>query len=147
MLVLESMTEKVLGAAFEVHRIMGPGLLESTYRTCLFHELSRRGMAVEQEVVIPVAYKDLPVDTAYRADLIVEGRVLLELKSVERVLPIHEAQVITYLKHGNFPVGLLLNFNVRHLKGGIHRFLRPYPAVPPAPTLAMVPKPWHDPLS
>lgn len=125
MLILESLTDKVLGAAFEVHRLLGPGLLESTYKNCMLHELGLRGLRVEQEIALPIEYKSVPIEAAYRADLVVEGKVLVELKAVEHLLPIHEAQILTYLKHGRLPVGLLLNFNVQHLKSGIRRFVGP----------------------
>ena len=144
MLILASLTEKVLGAAFEVHRLLGPGLLESTYKACMLQELRLRGLCVEQEIVLPIAYKNVPVEAAYRADLVVEGKVLVELKAVEHLLPIHEAQVLTYLKHGNLPVGLLLNFNVRHLKSGIRRFVGPAAATHSAPQPGTSSRYWHD---
>ena len=118
------MTGRILKAAFEVHRVLGPGLLESTYRTCLVHELDSSGLRAREEVPIPVMYKGESILTAYHADVIVEEQVLLELKAVERLLPIHEAQMLTYLKHCNIRVGLLLNFNVVRLKHGIRRFVR-----------------------
>ena len=117
------LTNRVLAAAFAVHRHLGPGMLESTYRECLAHELGRRHMKVEREVPIPIIYEDLRIDGAFRADLVVDSSVLIELKSVERLLPIHEAQTLTYLKLSKLEVAFLLNFNSRRLIHGIRRFL------------------------
>ena len=116
-------TGRILGAAIEVHRHLGPGLLESAYRVCLLHELRAAGLHVRNEVAFPIAYKGRVIEGAYRADLVVEGAVLVELKAVENILPIHEAQTLTYMRLGNLPVGLLLNFNVPRLKDGIRRFI------------------------
>jgi len=120
----QNITSRILSAAIEVHRYLGPGLLESTYRTCLVRELTERALRVQVEAPIPIDYRDLRIDMAYRADLIVEDSVLVELKAVEKILPVHEAQTLTYLKHSKLRVGLLLNFNVALLKQGIHRFVR-----------------------
>ena len=122
-LVCADLTEKVLAAAFEVHRSVGPGLLESTYRECLVEELKTIGLTVEREVPITIRYKELSIEGAFRADLVVENTVLLELKSVERLLSIHFAQTLTYLKLSKLRVGLLLNFNTSRLRHGIHRFV------------------------
>ena len=122
-LIETRLTERILGAAIEVHRNLGPGLLESAYRVCLVDELNEAGLRVEREVVLPVKYKGRLVDGAYRADLIVEGAVLVELKAVERLLPIHDAQTLTYLRLGGLRVGLLLNFFNCRLKDGIRRFV------------------------
>jgi len=122
--VLPELTRGVLKAAFEVHRNLGPGLLESTYRECLVKELKTAGHSVEREVPIPIAYKDLRIDGAYRADLIVDRAVIVELKAVDQVLPVHEAQTLTYLKLSGLKVALLLNFNTRRLQHGIRRFVR-----------------------
>ena len=103
---------------------MAPGLLESSYRACLVRQLESDGMLVSREVPIGITYKGLVVPTLYRADLIVEGMTLVELKSVEKLLPIHEAQTLTYLRHAHLSVGLLMNFNVKMLKDGIRRFVR-----------------------
>jgi GxxExxY protein len=121
--VLPELTRGVLKAAFEVHRNLGPGLLESTYRECLVRELKTGGHSVEREVPIPIDYKDLRIDGAYRADLIVDGAVIVELKAVDQVLPVHEAQTLTYLKLSGLKVALLLNFNTRRLQHGIRRFV------------------------
>ena len=118
---LNLITEKIIGAAMKVHSALGPGLLESAYQVCLFRELEKQGVAVDSEVVLPVIYDGEIIDAGYRMDLLVEDQVVVELKSVDKVLPIHEAQLITYLKLGNKKVGLLINFNVLHLKDGITR--------------------------
>ena len=119
-------TENVIGALIEVHRGLGPGLLESAYEACLCAELSLRGLRFGRQQALHVEYKGLHVDCGYRLDLVVEGRILLELKSIERLLPIHEAQVVTYLRLAKLPVGLLVNFNVVVLKTGLRR-LTPEP--------------------
>lgn len=116
------LTFQVIGGAIEVHRRLGPGLLESTYRTCLQHELASRGFRVAGEVPIPLEYKGVPLDSSYRADLIVEELVLVELKAVDQLLPIHAMQVVTYLRLTGLKSGLLLNFNVPCLKNGVRRF-------------------------
>ena len=114
-------TEKIIGAAMKVHSALGPGLLESAYQACLFHELNKQGVSVESEVILPVVYDGEEIDAGYRLDLLVEDRVIVELKAVDRILPIHEAQLITYLKLSGCKVGLLINFNVNHLRDGITR--------------------------
>jgi GxxExxY protein len=121
---LRELTRRILGGAIEVHRALGPGLLESSYRTCLVRQLEMDGLAVRPEVPIQVSYKGLLLPTAYRADLIVEDTALVELKAVEKLLPVHEAQLLTYLKHACLPVGLLLNFNMPTLRDGVRRFIR-----------------------
>jgi GxxExxY protein len=113
----------IVGAAIEVHRALGPGLLESAYEACLGRELSLRGIDFERQVVLPLHYRGLDVDCGYRLDLIVGGLVILEVKSVRRVLPIHKAQVLTYLRLLNLNVGLIINFNVEVLRLGIHRMV------------------------
>ena len=117
----DPLTEKIIGAAMKVHTALGPGLLESAYQACLFRELKKQGVRVKHEVSLPVVYDGEEVDAGYRMDLLVEDEVVVELKSVERILPIHEAQLITYLKLSGKKVGLLINFNVLHLKDGILR--------------------------
>lgn len=117
------LTEKVLRAAIEVHRVLGPGLLESAYRECLVEQLCASDLEVEREAPIAIRYKNIVIDGAYRADLIVDKKVLVELKSADRLLPIHEAQTLTYLKLSQLRVGLLLNFNTLKLKHGIRRFV------------------------
>ena len=114
-------TEAIIGAAMEVHRALGPGLLESTYEMCLCRELSLRAIAFERQKPIPVEYKGVKLDCGYRADLIVDGMVLVEVKATEALLPIHDAQLLTYLNLGGWQVGLIINFNVRLLKQGVRR--------------------------
>jgi GxxExxY protein len=114
-------TEEVVGALIEVHRRLGPGLLESAYEACTCRELTLRGLAFQRQPAIPLSYKGVHLDCGYRADLIVEASVLVELETVERLEPIHVAQVITYLRLSEIPVGLLVTFNVRALKHGIRR--------------------------
>ncbi len=117
----DSLTEKIIGAAIDVHRALGPGLLESVYEECLCVELGLRDLRFTSQVELPVEYKERRIDIGYRLDLIVEDNVVVELKAVERLLPIHEAQLLTYLRLGGFSTGLLLNFNVPVLKDGIRR--------------------------
>ncbi len=116
-----ALTGKIIGAAIEVHEALGPGLLESAYEACLCHELVARGLCVERQVALPVMYRGQQVDCAFRMDIVVEGAVVVEIKSVEAIAPIHEAQLMTYLKLSGLRVGLLMNFNVRILKEGIVR--------------------------
>jgi GxxExxY protein len=118
---LNRLTERIIGAAIEVHRELGPGLLESAYEGCLVHELIQRGLVVEYEKKLPIRYKNLTVESGFRLDLLVEGRIIVEVKAVDRLHPIHEAQLITYLKLTACKVGLLINFNVKVLKDGIRR--------------------------
>ncbi len=117
----ENLTESIIGAAIEVHKELGPGLMESAYEECLCHELSTRNLPFQRQVPLPVCYKKIKLDCGYRIDILVGNTVVLELKSIEKILPIHEAQLITYLKLSNMPVGLLINFNVPLLKDGILR--------------------------
>ena len=119
---INQLSYNIIGAAIEVHRVLGPGLLESAYEECLCHELDLRKLAYERQKPLPVVYKDVQLDAGYRLDVLVENRIVLELKAVETLLPIHEAQLLTYLKLGGWQLGLLLNFNVVVLKeGGIRR--------------------------
>jgi GxxExxY protein len=120
---LNEISGQVIGAAIEVHRELGPGLLESAYEACLRHELQRRGVRVDRQVPVPVSYKGLHLECGYRLDLLVEDQVIVELKAVESLLPIHEAQLLTYLKLYQRRLGLLINFNVPVLKNGIKRLL------------------------
>lgn len=115
------LSKQIIGAAIEVHSTLGPGLLESAYLRSLCHELSLRGIAYTKEVLLPVKYKGVNLDAGYRMDLLVEGLVIVEMKTVERIQAIHEAQLLTYLKLTNLWLGLLLNFNVLFLKQGIRR--------------------------
>jgi len=114
-------TSQIIGAAIEVHRQLGPGLLESAYEQCLCHELHLRGLPFKCQVDLPVSYKGLQLDCGYKIDVIVGDEVILELKSVERILPVHEAQLLTYLKLSGKKVGLLINFNSSLLTQGIIR--------------------------
>jgi GxxExxY protein len=115
------LTSKIIGCAIAVHKALGPGLLESAYRACLVAELRHAGLRVDEEVRLPIVYRGLTIDCSYRIDLVVEGTVILEIKAVSVVLPIHEVQLVTYLKLAGKPVGLLLNFNVPVMKDGIVR--------------------------
>jgi GxxExxY protein len=115
------MTEAIIGAAIEVHRELGPGLLESAYQTCMRRELTLRGIPFQHEVQLPVSYKGLQLDCGYRLDLLVQQSVVVEVKCVAKIDPIHEVQLLTYLRLGNWPIGLLINFNVKVLKDGIRR--------------------------
>src|ERR1022692_4604750 len=123
---LNGVTHGIIAAAIEVHRHLGPGLLESAYQECVCYELSRMGLAFTREVHLPLSYKGLQLDCSYRIDLLVEDAVLVELKSVEQTLPVHSAQLLTYLKAANKQVGLLINFNVPVLKDGIRRIVNDY---------------------
>jgi GxxExxY protein len=114
-------TSAIIGAAIEVHRHLGPGLLESAYEECLCHELHLCGLVFDSQVELPVSYKGLKLDCGYRIDLIVQKEVVLELKAIERILPIHQAQLLTYMKLSGMRVGLLINFNVPLLTQGIIR--------------------------
>jgi len=120
-LELEELTGQVIGAAIEVHRKLGPGLLESAYKECLCHELSLRELPFTRQQSLPVKYKGVSLDCDYRLDLVIQGQVVLELKCIEKLLPIHEAQLLTYMRLGDYRVGLLMNFNVPVLKDGIVR--------------------------
>lgn len=115
------MTEAIIGSFIEVHRHLGPGLLESAYEQCVCHELGLRGLAFERQKSVPLRYKGVRLDCGYRADLVVEQRVLVELKTVEHLLPIHVAQTATYLRLSDLEVGLLVNFNVTALRKGLRR--------------------------
>src|ERR1700719_3851302 len=114
-------TEAIIASAIEVHRALGPGLLESTYEMCLCRELSIREIRFERQLPIPVEYKGVKLDCGYRADLLVEGSVLVEIKAIDSLLSIHDAQLLSYLKLGGWQIGLLINFNVELLKHGLRR--------------------------
>ena len=122
-LEINEITKGVIGAAIDVHRALGPGLLESAYEECLCHELGLRGIAFERQKPLPVVYKGRRLDCGYRLDLLVEESVVVELKAVQVIMPIHEAQMLTYLKLGSWNVGLLINFNVPLLKKGLKRIV------------------------
>ena len=117
------LTHEIIGAAIEVHKNLGPGLLESTYEECLCHELTQRGIPFERQKPVPVLYKRVKLDCGYRLDVLVADRVILELKSVESLAPIHDSIMITYLKLSGHRIGLLMNFNVQILKEGIKRLV------------------------
>ena len=119
----DSLTESVIGLAIEVHRALGPGLLESAYQECLCYELKTNGIAFARQVALPVVYKAVKLDCGYRMDLVVDDRLVVELKTVEKILPIHEAQLLTYLRLSGIRPGLLLNFNTPVLKDGIKRMV------------------------
>jgi GxxExxY protein len=118
---LNELTEAIIGAAMEVHRTLGPGLLESTYEMCLCRELLIHGIPFERQIAIPVEYKGVKLDCGYRADIVVDGTILLEIKAIDSLLPIHDAQLLSYLKLGGWKIGLLINFNVELLKNGLRR--------------------------
>lgn len=118
---MNELTELSIGCAIEVHRALGPGLMESAYQECLLHELTTKSLNVEVEKQMPIVYKDIEINQGYRIDLLVEDTLVLELKTVEKFSPVHLAQILTYLRLGNYPVGLLINFNVELLKNGIKR--------------------------
>ena len=120
-LIHEHLTEQIIGAAIEVHKFIGPGLMESIYEECLCHELGLRGLAFKRQVAVPLIYKEKDLDCTHRLDVLVQDTVILELKCVERILRIHEAQLLTYLKLMQKPVGLLINFNVPVLIQGLVR--------------------------
>jgi len=118
---INQLTEEILKCAFKVHTNLGPGLLESSYEVCLQYELIKSGLNAEKQKVLPLIYEELKLDAGYRVDLLVENRVVIEIKAIERFLDIHVAQVLTYLKLSGCKIGLLLNFNVMSLKNGIKR--------------------------
>ena len=123
MLVVSPLVRQVIGCAIEVHAAIGPGLLESAYERCFAHELAASGIKFRSEVPLPITYKDVVLSCGYRLDFLIEDWLLVELKSVDRVLPIHHAQLLTYLKLARLRQGLLINFNVRRLAEGIKSFL------------------------
>ena len=124
---IEEICAQIVDSAFSVHSALGPGLLERVYQVCLAHELSLRSIPCEREVTLNVKYKDLEIDSAYRLDLLVSNEVIVELKAVETLLPVHRAQLLSYLRLMNKPVGFLINFNVSLIKDGIHRIVNRLP--------------------
>lgn len=120
---LNELTFKIIGCAYKVHSELGPGLLESTYEVCLEHELIKAGLHVERQKALPVVYDDIKLDAGYRIDILVNHQVILELKAVDEIAPIHTAQLMTYLKLSGLNLGLLLNFNVKQMKTGIKRII------------------------
>ena len=123
---LNELSYRIIGAGIEVHRGVGPGLLESTYLACMIYELRQRGMNVASDQKIPIRYKTLKLDSNYRFDLLIDDTIIVELKSVETVLPVHRAQVLSYLRHLKKPLGLLMNFNVAVLTDGVERIKNGY---------------------
>jgi GxxExxY protein len=119
---INQITHKIIGCAIEVHKILGPGLLESAYEECLIFELQNSGLRVESQKAAPIIYKEKKLDYGYRIDILVENLVLIELKSVDAINPVHEAQILTYMKFAGKKIGLLINFNVLVLKEGLRRF-------------------------
>ena len=119
----DKLSKQVIGCALEVHKILGPGLLESAYEECLMYELLRAGMEVERQRPLPVIYKEIKLECGYRLDLIIEDQIIIELKSVDFLAPVHEAQILTYMKFSKLRTGLLINFNVTALKYGIKRYV------------------------
>ena len=117
------LSNKVIGAAIEVHKLLGPGLLESTYHQCLCHELKLNNIRLKTEYPMPVTYKGVNLDCCYRIDLLIEGEIIVELKSVKKLVPIHEAQLMSYMKLANINKGFLINFNVGLLKNGLKSFV------------------------
>jgi len=118
---IEEIFKKILDCSFQVHTALGPGLLESAYEECLYYELNKIGLKVEKQKALPLVYKEIKLETGYRIDLIVESSIIIEIKTVDSLSDIHLAQILTYLKLSNCKLGLLVNFNVRHLKDGIKR--------------------------
>jgi GxxExxY protein len=120
---INALSYKAIGLAIEVHRHLGPGLLDSAYQECLFYEIIRAGLKVEKEITLPIIYKEIKLDQGYRIDLLVEDKLVIELKTVENFTSVHFAQILTSLKLGNYPLGLLINYNSKILKNNIKRFI------------------------
>ena len=120
---LNQITDAIIGCSIEIHKQLGPGLLESAYKECLFYELKNNGFDVKREITMPIVYKEIKLDYGYRMDLLVENKVVVELKTVDFIMDVHKAQLLTYLKLGNYKLGLLINFNETLLKDGIKRII------------------------
>jgi GxxExxY protein len=120
---INEITQKIIGCAIEVHKALGPGLLESAYEECLVFELDKAGLSIKRQQPTPVVYKDIKLDCGYRIDILVENSVVIELKVVDEFNPVHEAQILTYMKFSKKKIGLLINFNVTVLKNGIKRYI------------------------
>jgi GxxExxY protein len=135
---LDQITETIIGVAIDVHRTLGPGLLETVYEACLSFDLEARGLNLERQKPLPLTYKGMRLECAYRVDLVVESAVIVEVKAVEQLLPIHAAQLLSYLRLSNLPVGLLINFDVTNLQRGLRRVVNAYPDSlrPPRPSAA-----------
>jgi len=130
---VDAITSEIIRAAIEVHRSLGPGLLESTYEACLAYELTDRNICVERQRSFPLLYRSMRLEPAYRVDLLVQETVIVEIKALEQVLPVHSAQLLSYLRFADLPVGLLINFNVSSLKKGIRRVVNSYVPSPRPP--------------
>ena len=124
---LDQVTGRIIGAAIEVHRHLGPGLLESAYETCLAFELEQLGFRIERQRTLPVVYKNVKLDCGYRLDIVVEGVIIVEVKAIDQLAPIHDAQLLSYLRISGLKVGLLMNFHVRVLKDGLKRIVNEFP--------------------
>jgi GxxExxY protein len=124
---LDRITRRIIGAAIEVHKTVGPGLLESAYQVCLAFELREQGLKVEEQLPLPVVYKNVKLDCGYRIDLLVENEIVIEIKAIETLAPIHDAQLLSYLRLSGKRVGLLMNFHVRVLKDGLKRIVNEFP--------------------
>ena len=122
-MIVNDLTDKIIGCAIEVHRTLGPGLLESAYQQCLFYELREQGIWVEKEISLPITYKEIKIDHGYRIDSLVENKIVIELKTVEKFTDVHSAQILTYMRLGEYSTGLLINFNSKLLKDGLKRFI------------------------
>ena len=120
---INDLSYKIIGLAIDVHKELGPGLLESAYQECLYYEIKNAGLNVKKELSLPIIYKDVKLDHGYRIDLLIEDKIVLELKTVEKFTDVHFAQILTYLKLGNYPLGLLINFDSKILKNSIKRFI------------------------
>ncbi|GAN31788.1 MAG: GxxExxY protein [Candidatus Brocadia sp. AMX2] len=127
---LNKITETIIGVAIGIHKALGPGLLESAYEACMVYDLIQSGLKVEQQKPLPVIYREVKLECGYRLDLMIENEVIVEIKSVEKLLPIHKAQLMSYLKLSDCKVGLLINFNVELLKDGIQRVVNNFPNSP-----------------
>ena len=119
----DSISKEIIGCAIEVHKLLGPGLLESAYEECIMFELTKKGLRVERQKPIPIVYKEIKLDCGYRLDLLVENCIVVELKSIDFFSPVHEAQILTYMRFSKMKIGLLINFNVTVLKNGLKRFI------------------------
>jgi len=135
---LDQISRRIIGAAIEVHRHLGPGLLESVYQLCLAFEPKQRGLRIEEQKALPVTYKEVQLDCGYRLDFVVEDEIIAEIKAVEKILPIHEAQLLSYLRLAHKRVGLLINFHVPILKNGLKRIVNEFPDTLLATTVSNV---------
>lgn len=124
---LNKVTETIIGAAITVHRALGPGLLESAYEACMVYDLMQEGLKVERQKPLPIVYRGVKLECGYRLDLMVENEVIVEIKSIEKLLPVHKAQIMSYLKLSDCKVGLLINFNIEVLRNGIQRVVNNFP--------------------